>query len=89
MRPTSQGGKQPAHRTPGGNQCTAFARSARLLSRVKASDQILASKALHLLLGSWLWERGEGRSVPALSYCPEESKHRMAYSLPPTPPQNP
>lgn len=57
MRPTSQGGKRPAHRTPRGNQCTAFARSARLLSRVKTSDDILASKALRLLLGSWLWER--------------------------------
>lgn len=54
MRPTSQGGKRPAHRTPRGNQCTAFARSARLLSRVKTSDDIFASKALRLLLGSWL-----------------------------------
>lgn len=79
MRPTSQGGKRPAHRTPRGNQCTAFARSARLLSRVKTSEHILASMALRLLLGSWLWERRRRRRatlVACISISPRRKKKK-------------
>ena len=64
-RPTSHWGKRPAHRTPGGSQCTALARSARLLRRVSTSEQIWVSTVLRLPRVSRLWEQrarsaGEG-----------------------------
>ena len=66
-RPTSHWGKRPAHRTPGGSQCTALARSARLLRTVSTSEQIWVSTVLHLPRVSRLWEQrvGEGRSGKA------------------------
>lgn len=80
-RPTSHGGKRPAHRNPGGSQCTALARSARLLRRVMSSDWIRASTAPHVLWDRWLWVKEEsfraGPGVPVLARTGREgSDHR-------------
>lgn len=70
-RPTTHGGKQPDHRMPGGSQCTALARSAKLLSRVSTSDRIWASTALCLPRGHQLWEE-RWHSCRAMSAWEEE-----------------